>query len=158
MSLDRMPLFCWAMLATSFSVVFALPAAHAANTCPARAGARSASLLRPGGGGDPLLWQHLFWIFGHPDVYIIFLPAVGIVSSIIPVFSRRPMVGYTLVGAGDDGHRARRLRRLGAPHVRHRAAALALAFFSAASMVIAVPSGVQMFAWLATMLCAAGPC
>ncbi len=76
-------------------------------------------------GGDPLLWQHLFWIFGHPDVYIIFLPAVGIVSSIVPVFSRRPMVAHHV---GCIWRRWRpafaRLRRLGAPHVRGRAAAV----------------------------------
>ena len=74
-------------------------------------------------GGDPLLWQHLFWIFGHPDVYIIFLPAVGIVSTIVPVFSRRPMVGYTWVALATMATALARLRRVGAPHVRRRAAA-----------------------------------
>ena len=74
------------------------------------------------GGGDPLLWQHLFWIFGHPDVYIIFLPAVGIVSSIVPTFSRRPMVGYTLMAFATMATGGARLRRLGAPHVRDGAA------------------------------------
>src|SRR5204863_6550261 len=95
MSINRMPLFCWAILATSFSVVFALPALSAANIMLTLERRFDFHFFDRPRGGDPLLWQHLFWIFGHPDVYIIFLPAVGIVSSVIPVFARRPVVGYT---------------------------------------------------------------
>ena len=105
-----------------------------------------------GAGGDPLLWQHLFWFFGHPEVYIIFLPAAGMVSMIVP----------------DDGaHAARRLPpgragadrapaffsfgAVGAPHVHHRHPAAVAGFFSAASMAVSMPSGIQVFAWIATL-------
>jgi hypothetical protein len=94
MSINRMPLFCWAVLTTSFAVIFALPALTVANTMLELERTWGFHFFQPAHGGDPLLWQHLFWIFGHPDVYIIFLPAVGIVSSIVPVFSRRSIVAY----------------------------------------------------------------
>ena len=94
MSINRMPLFCWAMLATSFAIVFALPSLTAANVMLELERNFGFHFFGADGGGDPLLWQHLFWIFGHPDVYIIFLPAIGIVSSIVPVFSRRSIVAY----------------------------------------------------------------
>ena len=123
MSLNRMPLFCWAMLATSLSVVFALPALTLDCLCSSCSASGASTSSTPAHGGNALLWQHLFWIFGHPDVYIIFLPAVGIVSTIIPVFSQRPMVAQTWVDPRDDGDGVPRLRRLGAPHVRGRAAA-----------------------------------
>ena len=95
MSLNRMPLFCWAVLATSLSLVFALPSLTADCLLLELSRKWGFHFFDAAHGGDALLWQHLFWIFGHPDVYIIFLPAVGIVSTIIPVFSRRPMVAHT---------------------------------------------------------------
>ena len=84
MSINRMPLFCWAVLTTSFAVIFALPSLTVANMMLELERNWGFHFFQPAHGGDPLLWQHLFWIFGHPDVYIIFLPAVGIVSSIVP--------------------------------------------------------------------------
>ena len=148
MSLNRMPLFCWAMLATSFSIVFALPSLTArlpAARARSASGASTSSTRRAG--GDPLLWQHLFWIFGHPDVYIIFLPAVGIVSTIIPVFSRRPMVALHAGGARDDGDRLSSASASGfttcSPSGCRRST---MTFFAAASLVIAIPSGIQVFA------------
>src|ERR671931_224657 len=90
MSINRMSLFCWAMLATSFSIVFAMPALSAANILLELDRRFGFHFFDEARGGDTLLWQHLFWIFGHPDVYIIFLPAIGIVSSVIPAFARRP--------------------------------------------------------------------
>jgi cytochrome c oxidase subunit 1/cytochrome c oxidase subunit I+III len=152
MSINRMPLFCWAVLATSLSVVFALPALSAANIMLELERRFGFHFFDKGHGGDALLWQHLFWIFGHPDVYIIFLPAVGIVSSIVPVFARRPVVGYTwlalatmvtaLVGFGVWVHH---MFATGLPQV-------SLIFFAAASLLIAIPSGIQVFAWIATLL------
>jgi cytochrome c oxidase subunit 1/cytochrome c oxidase subunit I+III len=111
-----------------------------------------ARFFDPAHGGQPLLWQHLFWIFGHPDVYLIFLPATGIVSSIVPVFSRRRLEGYVLVVLAtiataviSFGVWVHHMFATGLPSV-------SLGFFAAASMVIAVPSGVQVFAWLTTMV------
>ena len=152
MSLDRLPLFCWAMLATSFSIVLAIPALTGACLLLYLERNYGFHFYDSAGGGDPLLWQHLFWIFGHPDVYIIFLPAVGIVSSIIPTFSRRPMVAYGLMAFATIGTAA-----LGfGVWVHHMFATglptLSLTFFAAASLVIAIPSGIQVFGWLATML------
>ena len=86
MSLNRMPLFVWAMLVVSFMVIFAMPAVMIASTCLILDRLVSTHFFNPAEGGDPLLWQHLFWFFGHPEVYIIFLPAIGMVSEIIATF------------------------------------------------------------------------
>ena len=152
MSLNRLPLFCWAQLATQFSAIFALPALTAANLFQELDRKFDFRFFQPQHGGDTLLYQHLFWIFGHPDVYIIFLPAVGIVSTVIPTFSQRPIVGYTwmalatmaiaLVGFGVWVHH---MFATGLPQIT-------MAFFSAASLLIAIPSGVQIFGWCATAL------
>jgi len=152
MSINRLPLYCWAILATSFTVVFAIPALTAANLLLELDRLYGFRFYDTAHGGDPVLWQHLFWIFGHPDVYIIFLPAVGIVSAIIPVFARRPMVAYSwvvvatvttaMIGFGVWVHH---MFAVGLPQV-------SMVFFSAASMVIAIPSGIQVFAWIATLL------
>jgi len=152
MSINRMPIFCWAILATSISIVFAIPSLSVAAGMLELQRSWGFHFFDTAGGGDPLLWQHLFWIFGHPDVYIIFLPAVGIVSSIVPVFSRRSLVAYdwvalatmatALLGFGVWVHH---MFAVGLPQV-------SLAFFAAASTIIAIPSGIQVFAWLATML------
>jgi cytochrome c oxidase subunit I len=152
MSISRMPLFVWAILATSFAVIFALPSLTAANVLLELDRRFQFHFFDPSHGGDVVLWQHLFWIFGHPDVYIIFLPAVGIVSAIVPVFARRPIVGYVflalatmataIVGFGVWVHH---MFAVGLP-------SMALTFFSAASMLITIPSAVQVFAWLATLV------
>ena len=152
MSIARLPLYCWAILATSFAVVFALPSLTVANAMlelDRRAGFNFFNVAK---GGDVVLWQHLFWIFGHPDVYIIFLPAVGIVSTIVPTFSRRRIIGYVwlalatmsiaIIGFGVWVHH---MFAVGLPN-------LSMAFFSAASMLITIPSAVQIFAWLATII------
>ena len=94
MSLDRIPLFVWSMLVTAFMVIVAMPAIMVASTSLILDRLVGTHFFNPAEGGDVLLWQHLFWFFGHPEVYIIFLPAVGMVSTIIPTFSRRPMFGY----------------------------------------------------------------
>ena len=152
MSLNRMPLFCWAMLATSLSIVFAVPSLTADCLLLELSRKWGFHFFDSAHGGDALLWQHLFWIFGHPDVYIIFLPAVGIVSTIIPVFSRRPIVAHHLVvlatmatGFLGFGVWVHHMFAVGLPQVT-------MTFFAAASMVIAIPSGIQIFAWLATII------
>src|SRR5271167_4150185 len=105
----------------------------------------------PTRGGDPLLWQHLFWLFGHPDVYIIFLPMAAVLSTIIPVFANRPLVGYRAIVVAiialaflSFGIWVHHMFTVGIPH-------MALAFFSAGSAIVAVPTAVQIFAWLATL-------
>src|SRR5207249_10823934 len=94
MSLDRMPLAVWNILVTAIAMIFAIPSLAVAAGLLELDRVASTRFFDPAAGGSPLLWQHLFWIFGHPDVYIIFMPAVGMVSSIVPVFARRPIVGY----------------------------------------------------------------
>jgi cytochrome c oxidase subunit I+III len=152
MSINRMPLYVWGILATSVAVVFALPSLTVANAMLALDRLAGFNFFDTRQGGDVILWQHLFWIFGHPDVYIIFLPAVGIVSAIVPVFSRRPIIGYpwlalammatAVIGFGVWVHH---MFATGIP-------ATALAFFSAASLLITIPSGIQVFGWLATII------
>ncbi|HET7743345.1 MAG TPA: cbb3-type cytochrome c oxidase subunit I, partial [Gaiellaceae bacterium] len=151
MSINRLPLFCWAILATSLAVVFAIPALTTTSLLLELERLFGFHFFDTRAGGDPLLWQHLFWIFGHPDVYIIFLPAVGIVSTIVPVFSRRPIVAYSwvalatvmtaLLGFGVWVHH---MFAVGLPQI-------SMVFIAAVSMMIAIPSGVQVFAWLATI-------
>ncbi|TIT27878.1 MAG: cytochrome ubiquinol oxidase subunit I, partial [Mesorhizobium sp.] len=94
MSLDRIPLFVWSMLVTSFVVILAMPAIMVASTALILDRLVETHFFNPAEGGDVLLWQHLFWFFGHPEVYIIFLPAVGMVSTIVATFTRRPVFGY----------------------------------------------------------------
>ncbi|MCC6383002.1 MAG: cytochrome c oxidase subunit I [Dehalococcoidia bacterium] len=151
MSIARMPLFVWAVLATSFALIFALPALTAANLFLELDRQAGTAFYKEAAGGNPLLWQHLFWFFGHPDVYIIFLPAVGMVSTVIPVFVRRPLIAYTMValatmttGFIGFGVWVHHMFAVGLP-------ALSLSFFSAASMMITIPSGVQIFAWIGTI-------
>jgi cytochrome c oxidase subunit I+III len=152
MSINRMPIFVWGELAMALATVFAIPPLTVALgflTLERRFGFH---FFDTAAGGDPILWQHLFWIFGHPLVYIIVLPALGIVSAIIPTYSRRPMIGYTyiviaemaiaLIGFGVWVHH---MFAIGLP-------AISLSFISAASFMITIPSGTQIFAWLATMI------
>jgi len=152
MSINRIPLFCWAVLGTSLAIVFAIPALTAASGLLELDRLFGFRIFDLSGGGNPVLWQHLFWIFGHPDVYIIFLPAVGIVSTIVPTFARRPMVAYTwmalatmMIAFLGFGVWVHHMFAVGLPQ-------LTITFFAAASLLIAVPSGVQVFGWLATLV------
>jgi cytochrome c oxidase subunit 1 len=151
MALNRMPLFVWAMLVMAFMVVFAMPAVMVSSTMLAMDRLVDTHFFNPAEGGDALLWQHLFWFFGHPEVYIIFIPATGFVSTIVSTFARRRIFGYpamvlaliatAFLGFGLWVHHmfATVLPQLGA------------SFFEAASMMIAIPSGIQVFCWLATL-------
>src|SRR5919106_5562663 len=97
MSLSRMPLFCWAMLITAFMILFAFTPLIVGTAMLELDRKGLTSFFKPAAGGDPLLWQHLFWVFAHPEVYIMFLPAAGIVSHVVQTFSGRPIVGYPLM-------------------------------------------------------------
>jgi len=151
MSLDRIPLFVWSMLVTSFLIIMAMPAIMVASTALIMDRLVGTHFFNPAEGGDVLLWQHLFWFFGHPEVYIIFVPAVGMISTIVTTFSRRPAFGYlplvlALVATGvlAFGLWVHHMFVTGLPR-------LGESFFTASSMAIAIPSGIQIFCWLATL-------
>jgi len=151
MSLAKMPIFAWTMLIFASMIMFAFPAVILATMMLEIERAFGWPFFSAARGGDPLLWQHLFWFFGHPEVYIIFLPAAGLVSMIVPTMARTPLVGYhlivvALIGTGffSFGLWVHHMFTTGIP-------AMSLAFFSAASMAVAVPSGIQVFAWIATI-------
>jgi cytochrome c oxidase subunit I+III len=151
MSVSRMPLFMWSTLTTSVAMVFSMPALTAALVFLEFDRRFGTHFYDPIRGGHPLLWQHLFWVFGHPWVYIVILPATGMASMIIPTFCRRPIVGHVYValatvstGIFGFGVWAHHMFATGMP-------ALSTAFFSAASMGVSIPSGIQIFAWLATI-------
>ncbi|MET7752248.1 cytochrome c oxidase subunit I [Micromonospora sp. NPDC005367] len=152
MSLNRVPLFVWAIVATAFMVIFALPALNLDNAMLFLDRRFGTHFFDPEAAGNVLLWQHLFWIFGHPDVYIIVMPALGIVSAVLPAFTRRGVVGYVLIVLAivsiaiiSFGVWVHHMFATGLPH-------LSYSFFSAASTIITIPSGIQIFAWLATMM------
>ncbi len=151
MSLNRIPIFVWAQVVTSFMVIFAMPAIMLASSALISDRLVDTRFFDVQHGGDVLLYQHLFWFFGHPEVYIIFLPGAGIVSTILPAFCRRPAFGYTamvasLVATGflAFGLWVHHMFVTGLPQ-------LGASFFTAASMAVVVPSGIQMFCWLATL-------
>src|SRR6195952_5794381 len=151
MSLDRIPLFVWSMLVTSFIIIVAMPAIMIASTSLILDRLVGTHFFNPAEGGDVLLWQHLFWFFGHPEVYIIFLPAVGMISSMLPTFCRRPVFGYlplvlALLSTGilAFGLWVHHMFATGLPR-------LGESFFTASSMAIAIPNGIQIFCWLATL-------
>src|SRR4051812_35252207 len=151
MSLDRIPGYVWSMLVTAFLIVFAMPAVMVASTSLILDRLVGTHIYNPAEGGDALLWQHLFWFFGHPEVYIIFLPGTGMVSAIIVTFARRPLVGYlpvvlSLMATGflSFGLWVHHMFVTGLPQ-------LGASLFTASSMLIAIPSGLQIFCWLATL-------
>jgi cytochrome c oxidase subunit I len=151
MSLNRIPLFVWSMLVTSFLIILAMPAIMVASTSLILDRLVGTHFYNVAEGGDVLLWQHLFWFFGHPEVYIIFLPAVGMVSAIVATFARRPVFGYlplvlALIATGilAFGLWVHHMFVTGLPR-------LGESFFTASSMAIAVPSGIQIFCWLITL-------
>ena len=151
MSLSRMPLFGWYILVTAAMMVVGFPPLILGSVLLEIERAFGWPFFEVARGGDPLLWAHLFWLFGHPEVYIIFLPAAGAVSMMIPTFARRPIIGYTWLvaaviatGVISFGLWVHHMFTVGIPH-------LALLLFSAASMLVAVPTAIQFFAWLATL-------
>jgi cytochrome c oxidase subunit 1 len=151
MTLDRIPLFVWSVFINSFVIIFALPAVMIASTMLILDRLVGTHFFNPAEGGDALLYQHMFWFFGHPEVYIIFLPATGFVSAIITTFARRQAFGYlplvlSLIATGflSFGLWVHHMFTVGLPQ-------LGASFFTASSMLIAIPNGIQIFCWIATL-------
>jgi cytochrome c oxidase subunit I len=151
MSINRMPLFSWMTLVTSFLLIFALPSLTAASVLLILDRHVGTHFYQYAFGGDPLLWQHLFWSFGHPEVYILILPAFGIISEVLPVFARKPIFGYTFIawsgvaiGFLSFTVWAHHMFAVGLPPI-------AQAFFATSTTLIAIPTAVKIFNWLATI-------
>ncbi len=151
MKLMHMPLFTWMTLVTSFILVTAMPVIAVALVLLAFDRFFAATFFVPTAGGDPVFWQHLFWIFGHPEVYVLILPSFGVISDVIPAFSRKPLFGYpvvvyagVLIGFIGWGVWSHHMFASGLGPI-------ADSFFLASTMIIAIPTGVKIFNWLATM-------
>jgi cytochrome c oxidase subunit 1 len=149
MSMLRVPMFSWNILVMAVLILISFPVLTAALVLLLLDRQFEAGVFLPREGGDPILWQHLFWFFGHPEVYIVALPFFGVISEIIPVFSRKPLFGYrfliiatVLIGAYSFTVWA---------HHMYTTGAVALPFFSIATFIIAVPTGIKFFNWIATM-------
>ncbi|MBK9712498.1 MAG: cytochrome c oxidase subunit I [Kouleothrix sp.] len=151
MTFNRMPLFVWTNLVTSFLIIFAFPSLTVAQIMLFFDRQFGTHFFLPSGGGDPLLWQHMFWFFGHPEVYIMILPAMGMISEILPTFARKPIFGYAFIAYSTVA-----IGFLGFAVWAHHMFATGMGplvngIFSAGSFLIGVPTGVKIFNWIATL-------
>jgi len=151
MTLNRIPLYVWSLLIQSFMVIFAMPAIVVASSYLLSDRTIGTHFVNPSEGGDPLLYQHVFWFFGHPEVYIIFIPALGFVSAIVSANARREVFGYPAMVLAQIANAfiafglwVHHMFATGLPQIGE-------AFFTASSMMIAITSGVQIFCWIATL-------
>ncbi|WP_218138299.1 cytochrome c oxidase subunit I [Thermoleophilum album] len=151
MTWGRLPLFVWSILIYSYLLVLALPSLSAAATMLLTDRHFGTAFFDPAGGGSPLLWQHLFWFFGHPEVYIMILPMFGIVSEILPVFARKPIFGYKAIAASTVAIAFLSVLVWAHHMFTTPTAKVVLAFFMLSSFVIAVPTGIKIFNWIATL-------
>jgi cytochrome c oxidase subunit 1 len=149
MTLLRIPMFCWGQLVTSVLLLFSIPVVTAGLVMIFIDRYYGGGFFEPALGGNPILWQHVFWFFGHPEVYILILPAFGIISEIVPVFSRKPLFGYRAFVIATAA-----IGALGFTvwaHHMFTTGAVYLPFFSFFTFLIAIPTGIKFFNWLATM-------
>ncbi len=152
MTLNRMPIYCWSMLIQSFMIIFAMPAVMVCSTVMLLNDRTIGThFVNPAEGGDPLLYQHVFWFFGHPEVYIFFIPGIGLLSTVLEVHSRREIFGYPAMVLAQVANAfiafglwVHHMFATGLPQIGE-------AYFTASSMMIAVTSGIQIFCWLATL-------
>ena len=151
MSFNEMPLFCWAMIATSALQLIATPVLTGAVTLLAFDLLVGTAFFNPTGGGDPVVYQHMFWFYSHPAVYIMILPAFGLISEILPTHARKPIFGYKAIAYSSMAISflglivwAHHMFTSGTPDWLRM-------FFMIATMIIAVPTGIKVFSWLATI-------
>ena len=151
MTIARIPVFVWAMIVTAFMVIFSLATIATASQMLAMDRLVGTHFFNTAEGGDPILWQHLFWWFGHPEVYIVFIPATGFISAVLPAFTRRPVYGYpalvlSTIATGFFGFGVW-VHHMFVTGILH----LASSFFTSTSVMITIPTAVQIFCWIATI-------
>ncbi len=151
MGWSRLPLFCWAVLSFAILLILALPSVAAGVTLLLTDRHFGTHFYDPTQGGSPLLWQHLFWFFGHPEVYITVLPGFGIISEVLPVFSRKPIFGYRAIAVATVGIAFLSLLVWAHHMFTTPISTVVLAFFFLTSVIIAIPTGVKVFNWIATL-------